>query len=340
MKEDTMGALTGVMAIAGGKGAQKMGPNMGAMKPGKGIPKLTARQNFRANMKAKATALPKALGRGAKKLFSAGKGGAKALQAKFKKWFGKKKKDVDGPDAAQPKNSSPTSSKHAPNGKDLGSFDGKKVKSEVDFPDGHKGKVLNDGQCAICSNCKKIRERFKRELADIENSITFKENLTIGITSGMFGDLQTLMKNIGSESYGLAVAMKGISAAEAGINSLLAFTQALTLPFPLNWIQGGLVLAAGLAKQAAILSTPIPTAQTGLSNYTVPDTFSNRNDGAAVMAQGGEKVSITPRGENEKGNTYNFELNGEVFISFIQDAINKGRIDVNNRNMGRGVFAT
>ena len=181
MKEDSMGVMTGVMAITGGKGAMKMGPNMKMMKPGKGIPKKVSRKNFMKMQKDKFTALPKGIAKGAKKLFGKGKGGFKSLKAKFKKLF---KKDKDGPNV----NNKPVKSKHAPKGKDLGTMDGKKIKSEVDFPDGHKGKALNDGQCAICSNCKRIQGKFKKQLdADPEMSSSLKK---------VEGDLEVNLKKM------------------------------------------------------------------------------------------------------------------------------------------------
>ena len=53
----------------------------------------------------------------------------------------------------------------APEGGDLGSFKGEKVKAEMDFPDGHKAKNLESGKCAICSNCQKINDKFGDQLA-------------------------------------------------------------------------------------------------------------------------------------------------------------------------------
>ncbi|PHR35255.1 MAG: hypothetical protein COA38_02910 [Fluviicola sp.] len=53
----------------------------------------------------------------------------------------------------------------APEGGDLGSFKGEKVKAEMDFPDGHKAKNLESGKCAICSNCQKIKDKFGDQLA-------------------------------------------------------------------------------------------------------------------------------------------------------------------------------
>ena len=109
----------------------------------------------------------------------------------------------------------------------------------------------------------------------------------------MLQDLQTVFKNAGNESYALAVAMKAVAAAEALINSYLAYMRSLAeFPPPMSYIAAAVSLAAGLARQAAILSTPIPKSQTGLTEYTVPDTRTNRHDNAAVMASPGERVTV------------------------------------------------
>lgn len=100
--------------------------------------------------------------------------------------------------------------------------------------------------------------------------------------------------------------------------------------------------AAGIQLGAVIAARPVaPTAQTGLSNYTVPDTRSNQRDGAAVMASAGETVSVSPRGgQSEKEMVVNVQIEDSTLIRVIQRYIDTGRIDVNNKNIGRGVFAT
>ena len=183
----------------------------------------------------------------------------------------------------------------------------------------------------------------KHHKANSINYTAFTQQM-LGTTGGMLTDLQTVFKNAGKESKALAVTMKIVSAAQAAIASYLAFTETLAAPmlvaaFPANIIGAGVVLAAGLAKQAAILSTPI-SGQTGLSNYTVPDVASNRNDKAPVMAQGGETVSITPRGEEDSKTTeINISIAEQVIFSTVTKGIKNGQINVNANNIGRGVFA-
>lgn len=50
---------------------------------------------------------------------------------------------------------------------------------------------------------------------------------------------------------------KAAAAAQALINTAVGVTQALTLPFPLNWIQAAAVLASGMAQVAAIRSASV-----------------------------------------------------------------------------------
>ena len=159
----------------------------------------------------------------------------------------------------------------------------------------------------------------------------------------MFADLATTMQNAGKESKAFAIGMKAMSMAQAGINSFLAFTSVLKdeTIWP-SWLRlplAGTILAAGLAKQAAIASTPI-SAETGLTNYTVPDIRSNRNDSAPIMAQGGEEVSVTPRGESSSNLTnIDISISEQAIFSIVARGIKTGQINLNNKNVGRGVFA-
>jgi hypothetical protein len=152
--------------------------------------------------------------------------------------------------------------------------------------------------------------------------------------------MQTIAKNAGAEGKAFAIMLKGVAASEAAINSYLAFTKAIAAyPPPMGTIMGGVVMAAGLAKQAAILSTPI-SAETGLSNYTVPDIRQYRNDGYPVKAQAGETVSVTPRGGGAGGNIYiQVQVGAEKIVDIVQKNINTGKINISDRQLGKGVFA-
>lgn len=184
---------------------------------------------------------------------------------------------------------------------------------------------------------KAIAERQKK---DVKMYTDFGQHM-LSNTGSILTDLQTVFKNAGKESKALGYMLKGVAIGEATINSYLAFTKALAaFPPPFNHVAAGITLAAGLAKVAAIASTPI-SAQTGLTSYEVPDVPMYRNDGAPVKAQPGETVSVTPRGETPNGGVTNISIKiGEAeLFSIVQKGINTGEISVTNNNIGRGVFA-
>jgi tape measure domain-containing protein len=161
----------------------------------------------------------------------------------------------------------------------------------------------------------------------------------LSTTGTMISDLQAVLANFGKQSRELAIAGKAVAVAQALINTYLGVTKA--------WGQGGIygaafaavVLAAGLASVAKIVTTPIPSGQTGLE-YTVPDIPSNRNDKAPVRASAGEKVTVTPRGEESGGGkVYNFMMDSDTMFSFIQRGIDTGKLNFSNKNIRGGVFA-
>lgn len=180
----------------------------------------------------------------------------------------------------------------------------------------------------------------KQQTARMQASMQYVAT-QMSTTKGMLADLQTVFKNAGKESRELARMMKAVSVAEATVNTMLAYTKALAaFQPPFNYIAAGVTLAAGMAKVAAIASTPIPSAQTGIE-YTVPDMPTTRNDRAAVMASAGETVSVTPRGEaaSERTTYVDININESNLFRVIQRGIDTGRIVVSDRNIGSGVFA-
>jgi len=195
----------------------------------------------------------------------------------------------------------------------------------------------NEQRLAAESGLRRAIQNEEKKL--VESRLEFGKQVT-GAAGEMLRDLQTTFKNAGKESRALAYAMKAVAMAEAAINSYLAFTKALAaFPPPYNFIAAGITLAAGLAKQAAIASTPIPSAQTGIQDYRVPDVRSARNDRAAVMASPGESVTVTPRGEDVGGRTeINIKIEEDAIFRVVTKGIKTGRIDISNRNLGSGVF--
>lgn len=187
-----------------------------------------------------------------------------------------------------------------------------------------------------------LRQAIEAENKKLLDSRLKFGQLALSNVNSMLTDLQATFANAGIKSRGLAIAMKAVAMAQAGINTALAFTSALaTVPYPFNFIAAATVVAAGLAAQARIISTPIPSAQTGLTDFTVPDTLTNRNDGAAFKASPGETVNVTPRGEDqEKTTKINIKIGENTLFNIINRGISTGQINVNTNNIGRGVFAS
>ena len=128
---------------------------------------------------------------------------------------------------------------------------------------------------------------------------------------------------------------KGVAAAEAGIHSYLAFTKALASGVPpYNYAAASGVLAAGLAQQIKIMSTPIPStpipsniqsAETG-GRFIVPN--STGVDSALLRVNQGEAAEITPRGMTGRKESFNFNfmMDGRVFAEIINKLARSGEI--------------
>jgi hypothetical protein len=113
--------------------------------------------------------------------------------------------------------------------------------------------------------------------------------------SDLFGALSDLLTTAGKDNRKAAIAAKALSSAQAGINSYLAFTKALaSADPPANYVLAGAALAAGIAQQVKILSTAIPSAETG-GRFIVPN--STGVDGSLMRVNKGEEVNVTPRGQ-------------------------------------------
>jgi len=164
----------------------------------------------------------------------------------------------------------------------------------------------------------------QKDLADYEKKL-LEDRLSA--FSGFFNGLGQLMELAGEKNRGAAIAAKGIAAVEAGINSALAFTKALaSVPYPFNFIAGAGVLAAGIAQQVKILSTPIPSAETG-GRFIVPN--SSGVDGGLLRINKGEEVNVTPRGQtgNDKESfNFNFVFDGQVFSTIINKQAKAGEL--------------
>jgi hypothetical protein len=137
------------------------------------------------------------------------------------------------------------------------------------------------------------------------------------------GDMAALASQ---KSIGLAVLEKAMAVAQAGINSALAFTKALAeVPYPYNFVAAAGVLATGLAQQIKIISTPLPSAETG-GRFIVPDGVGS--DSRLMRVNQGEEVDITPRGMtgfNEQQHI-TVQIDRDVIFDVVNDGIRSGDI--------------
>lgn len=162
MKQNTTDGFQGAMAIVEGVGAVKMAPGMRSgqlladLPPNPGALARQTLSGARRGITSLVT-LPGRTLAGARRLFSGGRQGLTAFRRRMQVLF----RRIDGPDVDI---NNPRVRTTTPDGGDLGNFQGRRVNAEMDLPDGHKARVLDDGQCVICSNCERIRGRYGDDL--------------------------------------------------------------------------------------------------------------------------------------------------------------------------------
>ena len=180
-------------------------------------------------------------------------------------------------------------------------------------------------------------ERVAIEKAADEAIAESRENLVkrerelleqrIGAYTQLFSGISALVQAAGKENRAAVIFSRALAVAEAGINTAVAITRAWReLPYPAA-IAATIGLAAqGAAQTIQIAATPIPTAETG-GRFIVPDV-SPRVDAGYMRFNGGEEVSVTPRGMagNSGEFTVNVILDGQVLASFINKAARAGEL--------------
>jgi hypothetical protein len=148
----------------------------------------------------------------------------------------------------------------------------------------------------------------------------------LGAFTTFFNGLSSLLEVAGKHNRGAAIAAKATASAEAAINSYLAFTKALSSSAPpFNYIMAAGVLASGIAQQAKIMSTTIPSAETG-GRFIVPN--STGSDNSYMRVNSGEEVEVTPRGMTGFNATQNItvQLDKQVIFDVINNGIRSGDV--------------
>jgi hypothetical protein len=154
----------------------------------------------------------------------------------------------------------------------------------------------------------------------------------LNATSTFFNGVAQLTKLAGQNNYAAAIASKALAAAEAGINTALAFTKALaSSPPPLNYIMAAGVLAAGIAQQVSIATTPIPSAETG-GRFIVPHSVGS--DSGLMRVNSDEEVEVTPRGMTGFNKLQNIivQIEKQTIFDVVNDGITSGDILISTVN--------
>ena len=142
------------------------------------------------------------------------------------------------------------------------------------------------------------------------------------------GGFSKLLGELGRHNRAAAIAGRVLAVAEAAINSKLAFTRALaSAPWPANIPAAAGALAAGMAQKIRIISTPIPSAETG-GRFIVPNSRGVDNVGLRVNP--GEVVDVTPRGMAEENTVsqYIFKISEQVVFDIVNRGGRSGDINV------------
>jgi len=185
-------------------------------------------------------------------------------------------------------------------------------------------KIQADERIAVEEAVNNAIQQIQEEQAAFEARLLKQRLQAFSQFTNGFGQL---LGEMGRKSRGAAIASRVLAIAEAAINSKLAFTRALaSAPWPINIAAAAGALAAGMAQKVRIVSTPIPSAETG-GRFIVPNT--NSVDGALMRVNQGEVAEITPRGEADRQESFNFNLivDSQVFASITNKLARSGELN-------------
>lgn len=191
-------------------------------------------------------------------------------------------------------------------------------------------RISNEDMFLAAITDRAMRERELRTAqAQFESALLLQ---TLGAYTTFFGGLSELTSIWVGKNKEAFIANKAFSAAEAGINSYLAFTEALaSVPWPFNLIAAAGVLASGLAQQIKIISTPVPNYETGGivpgTSFTGDNVLANVNSGEMILnAEQQSRLFDLANGSGGSGPmTFILKLPDNTSVKWVVDAINSGR---------------
>jgi hypothetical protein len=200
------------------------------------------------------------------------------------------------------------------------------------------------------SAIKALNNMIIKEEESVKKRKELIQRQSFATTAGLMGSLSDLLALAGEDNYAAAVASRALASAEALINSYLAFTQVLANPLEgPSWVRiaaAATVLAAGLAQQIKIFSTPIPSSggggkaasaaksasgETG-GRFIVPHSVGS--DASFMRVNSDEVVDITPRGMTGFNGTQRIivQIDKQPLFDVMNEGIRSGDVIISAAN--------
>ena len=145
--------------------------------------------------------------------------------------------------------------------------------------------------------------------------------------SVFFGGFSKLLGEAGRENRRFFMASRAMALVQSGINTALAVTKTIAMFgfSPVGIIKAAGAAAKGAAQKAKIISSMIPSAETG-GRFIVPP--SRGVDNSIMRVNPGERIDVTPRGMTGGGESFNFQLvvDGRVFAELTNKQARAGEL--------------
>jgi hypothetical protein len=185
------------------------------------------------------------------------------------------------------------------------------------------------------ANAKKLAG--EKLTADERKAVEYKMNQELAASEKKFAAEQAALdKKKKEEARNAAIANRALAIAQAPINIAQAILHVLKdfgAPPKAEAIAGiAAASAIGAAQLAALIATPIPSAETG-GRFLVPQSFTGV-DSALMRVNQGEEVNVTPRGESGGGVIHLIvNIDRRPVIDIIQSAVDSHELIFDGYNI-------
>jgi len=162
----------------------------------------------------------------------------------------------------------------------------------------------------------------------------------VSAAGDMFANLAAIAENADKNNRGMLIAARSMMIAEGTMRAILSvinsYEQGTKVGGPALGATFAAIAGAAQAIQLAKLAATPIKAETGLTNYTVPEGYNT--DSFPVAAKTGETVNITPRGEEtNQEQTIIVNIDGRTLFQIINEGIRNGNVNINANNIGSRV---